>query len=421
MTLSQTALTVVQAVDRTVAAGQLYPVVVRPRLGPTVDVRETWLRRSSQTSRPPPSSTRYCSVHRRRARRFIVLTPGPRKSPLTSMDLADAAVRNTDVLALHAPPRHCRSSHGNGACIVVACPMSHPPLSRDLIGSTLAILAPGFSVGRSAGTSVDSQGAESDRSPWPARRRRAAGLRGHRAAGRVRRGSRRRGRPSHLRRRRRARGERPASTGRTASTTSCPTSSGCRRPSSPPRPSSSTPRCGPPSRWPSTAAGGSVPAELGESATIDVELAPGALVTQRMIPVGRVGLYVPGGLAPLASSVIMNVVPAQVAGVASIAVASPPQARVRRAAAPEHPGPVPPARRRRGVRGRRRPGDRHVRVRGRGSLPAGGPDHRTRQHLRGRGQAAAQGPGQHRLRGRPDRDRDPGRRRGPARCTWPPT
>ncbi|HPZ50111.1 MAG TPA: histidinol dehydrogenase [Propionibacteriaceae bacterium] len=56
-----------------------------------------------------------------------------------------------------------------------------------------------------------------------------------------------------------------------------------------------------------------------------VTLAPGATVTQRLVPVGRVGLYVPGGLAPLASSVIMNVVPAQAAGVASIAVASPPQ------------------------------------------------------------------------------------------------
>ncbi|NLE98589.1 MAG: histidinol dehydrogenase [Propionibacterium sp.] len=56
-----------------------------------------------------------------------------------------------------------------------------------------------------------------------------------------------------------------------------------------------------------------------------VELAPGARVGLRNIPVARVGLYVPGGLAPLASSVIMNVVPAQVAGVASIAVASPPQ------------------------------------------------------------------------------------------------
>ena len=43
--------------------------------------------------------------------------------------------------------------------------------------------------------------------------------------------------------------------------------------------------------------------------------APGAPVTQRLVPVGRVGLYVPGGLAPLVSSVVMNVVPAQVAGV----------------------------------------------------------------------------------------------------------
>lgn len=59
---------------------------------------------------------------------------------------------------------------------------------------------------------------------------------------------------------------------------------------------------------------------------VRVELAAGAIVEQRLVPVGRVGLYVPGGLAPLASSVLMNVVPAQVAGVGSIAVASPPQA-----------------------------------------------------------------------------------------------
>lgn len=57
-----------------------------------------------------------------------------------------------------------------------------------------------------------------------------------------------------------------------------------------------------------------------------VQLGRGAVVEQRLVPVRRVGLYVPGGLAPLASSVLMNVVPAQVAGVASIAVASPPQA-----------------------------------------------------------------------------------------------
>jgi histidinol dehydrogenase len=55
------------------------------------------------------------------------------------------------------------------------------------------------------------------------------------------------------------------------------------------------------------------------------DLGPGARVTHRMVPVQRVGLYVPGGLAPLVSSVVMNVVPAQVAGVASIALTSSPQ------------------------------------------------------------------------------------------------
>ena len=55
------------------------------------------------------------------------------------------------------------------------------------------------------------------------------------------------------------------------------------------------------------------------------ELGAGATVTHRMVPVERVGLYVPGGLAPLVSSVLMNVVPAQVAGVSSIALTSSPQ------------------------------------------------------------------------------------------------
>lgn len=54
-------------------------------------------------------------------------------------------------------------------------------------------------------------------------------------------------------------------------------------------------------------------------------VAPGGSVTERWLPVGRVGLYVPGGRAVYPSSVVMNVVPAQVAGVPSIAVASPPQ------------------------------------------------------------------------------------------------
>ena len=55
------------------------------------------------------------------------------------------------------------------------------------------------------------------------------------------------------------------------------------------------------------------------------ELGPGAQVIQRWQPVNRVGLYVPGGKAVYPSSVVMNVVPAQVAGVSSIALASPAQ------------------------------------------------------------------------------------------------
>jgi histidinol dehydrogenase len=58
---------------------------------------------------------------------------------------------------------------------------------------------------------------------------------------------------------------------------------------------------------------------------VTTSLGDGATVTQRMVPVGRVGLYAPGGLAPLVSSVVMNVVPAQVAGVSSIALASSPR------------------------------------------------------------------------------------------------
>ncbi len=58
---------------------------------------------------------------------------------------------------------------------------------------------------------------------------------------------------------------------------------------------------------------------------VSVEVAPGSCVTERWVPVERVGLYVPGGRVAYPSSVVMNVVPAQIAGVASIAVASPPQ------------------------------------------------------------------------------------------------
>ena len=57
----------------------------------------------------------------------------------------------------------------------------------------------------------------------------------------------------------------------------------------------------------------------------EVELADGALVSQRYVPVDSVGLYVPGGKAVYPSSVVMNAVAAQSAGVPRIAIASPPQ------------------------------------------------------------------------------------------------
>ena len=56
------------------------------------------------------------------------------------------------------------------------------------------------------------------------------------------------------------------------------------------------------------------------------EVAAGGFVTEKLVPLGRAGAYVPGGKAVDPSSVIMNVVPAQVAGVGSLVVASPPQA-----------------------------------------------------------------------------------------------
>ncbi|MDT9681508.1 histidinol dehydrogenase [Streptomyces sp. TRM76323] len=59
--------------------------------------------------------------------------------------------------------------------------------------------------------------------------------------------------------------------------------------------------------------------------THTTQVVPGGTVTEKWVPVGRVGLYAPGGRSVYPSSVIMNVVPAQEAGVGSIALASPPQ------------------------------------------------------------------------------------------------
>jgi histidinol dehydrogenase len=58
---------------------------------------------------------------------------------------------------------------------------------------------------------------------------------------------------------------------------------------------------------------------------VTTQVVPGGTVTERWVPVERVGLYVPGGQAVYPSSVVMNVVPAQEAGVSSLAVASPAQ------------------------------------------------------------------------------------------------
>lgn len=59
--------------------------------------------------------------------------------------------------------------------------------------------------------------------------------------------------------------------------------------------------------------------------TRETHIGPGATIVQRWQPVERAGLYVPGGKAVYPSSVVMNAVPAQVAGVSSVALASPPQ------------------------------------------------------------------------------------------------
>ncbi|MCB5167834.1 histidinol dehydrogenase [Streptomyces bambusae] len=60
--------------------------------------------------------------------------------------------------------------------------------------------------------------------------------------------------------------------------------------------------------------------------THTTQVVPGGTVTEKWVPVERVGLYAPGGRSVYPSSVVMNVVPAQEAGVGSVALASPPQA-----------------------------------------------------------------------------------------------
>ncbi len=62
-------------------------------------------------------------------------------------------------------------------------------------------------------------------------------------------------------------------------------------------------------------------AQLPRSTTVIVE--PGIEIERRWIPLARAGVYAPGGTAPYPSSLIMGAVPAQIAGVGAIVVASP--------------------------------------------------------------------------------------------------
>ena len=65
--------------------------------------------------------------------------------------------------------------------------------------------------------------------------------------------------------------------------------------------------------------------ELERQRSWSVETEPGVILGQRLTAIDRAGLYVPGGTASYPSSVVMNVVPAQVAGVDRVIVATPPR------------------------------------------------------------------------------------------------
>ena len=156
-------------------------------------------------------------------------------------------------------------------------------------------------------------------------------------------------------------------------------------------------------------AGCARPARPSSSTTSRPSSDPAPVVTHRKVPMDRVGLYVPGGLAPLVSSVVMNVVPAQVAGVASIALASPPQR--------EHGGLPDPtilaACALLGVDEVYAVGGAQAIAMfayGAGPCRPGRPGHRPRQHLRRRRQAAAHGRVGIDSEAGTDRDRDARRR-----------
>ena len=67
-------------------------------------------------------------------------------------------------------------------------------------------------------------------------------------------------------------------------------------------------------------------AQLATMLPLEVEILPGVHLGHRIIPIGRVGCYVPGGRYPLLSAPIMTIVPARVAGVGEVIACLPPNA-----------------------------------------------------------------------------------------------
>ena len=125
---------------------------------------------------------------------------------------------------------------------------------------------------------------------------------------------------------------------------------------------------------------------------LEIEALPGVHIGHRVIPIERVGCYVPGGRFPLLSAPIMTIVPAKVAGVDEVIACLPPNAHEAMVAGCHLSG-----------------ADRIFRIGGAQAIAAmaygtetragGGQDRRTRQRLRQRGQAAGVRAGGHRPAG----------------------
>ena len=144
----------------------------------------------------------------------------------------------------------------------------------------------------------------------------------------------------------------------------------------------------------------------------------GILMGQKILPLQRVGLYVPGGTAAYPSSVLMNCIPAKLAGVKEIVHGHPPGEE--RQDLPQHPGRRPHLRGGPGLPGGGRPGGGRPGLR-HGERAEGGQDRRPRQPVRGRGEKAGLRPGGHRHDGRAQRDSGHRRRQVQPRRSWPRT